>query len=52
VLQTEGPAREAFVRIARETVDSLAHRVEDLPPTEAVRITTMAGCTPSIRKHK
>jgi len=51
VLQTEGPAREAFVRIARETVDSLAHRVEDLPPTEAVRITTMAGCTPSIRKY-
>jgi ATP-binding protein involved in chromosome partitioning len=52
VLQTEGPAREAFMRIARETVDSLAHRVEDLPPTEAVRITTMAGCSPSIRKHK
>jgi ATP-binding protein involved in chromosome partitioning len=51
VLQTEGPAREAFMRIARETVDSLAHRVEDLPPTEAVRITTMAGCTPSIRKY-
>ena len=51
VLQTEGPAREAFVRIARETVDSLAHRVENLPPTEAVRITTMAGCTPSIRKN-
>jgi ATP-binding protein involved in chromosome partitioning len=51
VLQTEGPAREAFIRIARETVDSLAHRVENLPPTEAVRITTMAGCTPSIRKN-
>ena len=51
VLQTEGPAREAFVRIARETVDSLANRVENLPPTEAVRITTMAGCTPSIRKN-
>jgi ATP-binding protein involved in chromosome partitioning len=51
VLQTEGPAREAFVRIARETVDSLANRVENLPPTEAVRITTMAGCTPSIRTN-
>ena len=51
VLQSEGPAREAFVRIARETVDSLANRVDNLPPTEAVRITTMAGCTPSIRTN-
>jgi ATP-binding protein involved in chromosome partitioning len=46
VLQTEGPAREAFTQIAREMVQSLAHRVETLPPTEAVRITTMAGCGP------
>jgi ATP-binding protein involved in chromosome partitioning len=46
VLQTEGPAREAFTQVAREMVQSLAHRVETLPPTEAVRITTMAGCSP------
>jgi ATP-binding protein involved in chromosome partitioning len=46
VLQTEGPAREAFTQVAREMVQSLAHRVETLPPTEAVRITTMAGCGP------
>lgn len=46
VLQTEGPARDAFTHVAREMVQSLAHRVETLPPTEAVRITTMAGCGP------
>jgi hypothetical protein len=30
--------------LARNVVSALANRVSNLPPTEAVRITTMAGC--------
>lgn len=49
-LQTEGPVQAAFEEMARETVASLTRRIEDLPPTEAVRITTMAGCQTQPRK--
>jgi ATP-binding protein involved in chromosome partitioning len=43
-LQQDGSVREAFTELARSVVSSLADRVSNLPPTEAVRITTMAGC--------
>ena len=43
-LQQDGSVRDAFTELARNVVSSLADRVSNLPPTEAVRITTMAGC--------
>ncbi len=43
-LQQDGAVREAFTNLARNVVSALADRVSNLPPTEAVRITTMAGC--------
>lgn len=36
----------AFEEIARNIVGEVADRNENLPPTEFVRITTMAGCSP------
>ena len=36
----------AFDEIARNIVGEVAKRNKDLPPTEIVRITTMAGCSP------
>jgi len=35
----------AFEEIARNIVSEVAKRNESLPPTEIVRITTMAGCS-------
>ncbi len=35
---------EAFEEMTRNTVEQLVKRNTDLPPTEAVKITTMAGC--------
>jgi ATP-binding protein involved in chromosome partitioning len=43
-LQQDGVVRDAFIDLARNVVSALANRVSNLPPTEAVRITTMAGC--------
>jgi len=43
-LQQDGVVRDAFTELARNVVSSLADRVTNLPPAEAVRITTMAGC--------
>ena len=43
-LQQDGIVREVVTELARSVVSSLADRVSNLPPTEAVRITTMAGC--------
>lgn len=37
----------AFDEIARNIVSEVAKRNKDLPPTEIVRITTMAGCSPN-----
>ena len=44
-LQSGTPAAEAFVNMTREVVRQTVRRNEDLPPTEAVKITTMAGCS-------
>ena len=44
-LQNETALEEAFIEITKEMVSQLVKRNEDLPPTEVVKITTMAGCT-------
>ncbi|NBT87903.1 MAG: MRP family ATP-binding protein [Flavobacteriaceae bacterium] len=44
-LQSGTPTAEAFVSMTREVVQQTVRRNEDLPPTEAVKITTMAGCS-------
>lgn len=44
-LQEDTIVAEVYKNIARNTVQSLVERNTTLPPTEAVRITTMAGCS-------
>ena len=44
-LQTATPIEKALEAITREIVQQLVHRNEDLPATEAIKITTMAGCS-------
>jgi ATP-binding protein involved in chromosome partitioning len=44
-LQTATPLENAFEEIARNVVQEVVERNETLPPTEAIKITTMAGCS-------
>jgi ATP-binding protein involved in chromosome partitioning len=44
-LQTATPLETAFEEIARNVVQEVVERNETLPPTEAIKITTMAGCS-------
>ncbi|MDB9782990.1 Mrp/NBP35 family ATP-binding protein [Winogradskyella sp.] len=44
-LQTETPIEAAFKAITRDVVEQVVSRNEDLPATEAIKITTMAGCS-------
>src|SRR5690606_23331651 len=44
-LQDRTPVSEIYEKITQNMVESLVERNESLPPTEAVRITTMAGCS-------
>ena len=44
-LQTATPIEMAFEEITKNTVRELVDRNESLPPTEAIKITTMAGCS-------
>ena len=44
-LQTATPLEQAFEELAREVVQEVVERNESLPPTEAIKITTMAGCS-------
>ncbi len=44
-LQTATPLETAFEEIARNVVQEVVDRNESLPPTEAIKITTMAGCS-------
>jgi ATP-binding protein involved in chromosome partitioning len=44
-LQTATPIEEAFEAITREVVQQVVNRNKDLPVTEAIKITTMAGCS-------
>jgi ATP-binding protein involved in chromosome partitioning len=44
-LQTATPLEAAFENIARNIVQEVVNRNDFLPPTEAIKITTMAGCS-------
>lgn len=44
-LQTATPLEEAFEEVTRNAVSELVKRNTALPPTEAIKITTMAGCS-------
>lgn len=44
-LQTATPIEEAFENLTRNVVQEVVNRNKDLPPTEAIQITTMAGCS-------
>lgn len=44
-MQTGSVLEEIFNEVARNVVSETIRRNEDLPPTEAIRITTMAGCS-------
>jgi ATP-binding protein involved in chromosome partitioning len=44
-LQQTGPTATAFEALTREAVRQVVARNEALPPTEAIKITTMAGCS-------
>ncbi len=44
-LQAGTPAAEAFVAMTRAVVEQTVRRNEELPATEAIKITTMAGCS-------
>ncbi len=44
-LQTATPLESAFEILAKNVVQEVVNRNENLPPTEAIKITTMAGCS-------
>ena len=44
-LQTASPIEASFEEITRNVVQELVGRNKSLPPTEAIKITTMAGCS-------
>jgi ATP-binding protein involved in chromosome partitioning len=44
-MQTATPIEAAFEALTRNVVQEVVHRNTDLPPTEAIKITTMAGCS-------
>ena len=50
-LQTATPIEKAFEAITREVVQQVVNRNKDLPMTEAIKITTMAGCS-AVNKKK
>jgi len=49
-LQEGTPIRAAFEEMTRSVVTEVVRRNEDLPPTEAIKITTMAGCS-AVKKN-
>lgn len=44
-LQTATPMEESFEDLTRNVVQEVVSRNKSLPPTEAIKITTMAGCS-------
>ncbi|MEY8020713.1 P-loop NTPase [Muriicola sp. SD30] len=44
-LQTSTPLESSFEEITRNSVQELVRRNKSMPPTEAIKITTMAGCS-------
>ncbi|MFD1603531.1 P-loop NTPase [Flavobacterium artemisiae] len=49
-LQTASPIEKVFEEITRNVVQETVNRNESLPATEAVKITTMAGCS-AVKKN-
>lgn len=45
-LQENSKISEIYTKTAQNMVESLVERNKNLPATEAVKITTMAGCSP------
>jgi ATP-binding protein involved in chromosome partitioning len=43
-LQTATPVEKAFEELTKRVVQEVVSRNKSLPPTEAIKITTMAGC--------
>ena len=46
-LQANTPSSLAFAELTKNVVQEVVNRNENLPPTDAIRITTMAGCSAS-----
>ncbi|MEH6534955.1 MAG: Mrp/NBP35 family ATP-binding protein [Psychroserpens sp.] len=44
-LQTATELEQAFEKLTQNVVEEVVRRNDDLPPTEAIKITTMAGCS-------
>jgi ATP-binding protein involved in chromosome partitioning len=44
-MQAGTPLEQAFEMITQNVVQEVVKRNDDLPPTEAIKITTMAGCS-------
>ncbi len=44
-LQVATPIEEAFEDLTKNIVQEVVNRNDNLPPTEAIKITTMAGCS-------
>ena len=44
-MQTATHAESAFEELTKNVVEELVKRNDNLPPTEAIKITTMAGCS-------
>jgi ATP-binding protein involved in chromosome partitioning len=44
-MQTATPLETAFENLTKNVVREVVSRNKDLPPTEAIKITTMAGCS-------
>lgn len=45
IMQEDTPSAKAFTDVTRRMVEELVKRNDEMPPTEVVRITTMAGCS-------
>lgn len=44
-LQTASPLESTFEKLTQSVVEEVVKRNDHLPPTEAIKITTMAGCS-------
>lgn len=49
-MQEQTEVTQAFIEVTRAVVQQVVQRNEQLPPTEAIKITTMAGCAAVTKK--
>ena len=49
-LQTATPVEKVFEELTKQVVSEVVARNKTMPPTEAIKITTMAGCSPVNKK--